>query len=91
MIRRMFTEHPETVGETYGEHFFQANRFAFRMFTASIACFIHGLIPCLFVKTGSNAIQQLNEWMVEHRDRQTPERRARKLTARNHATQEEAA
>lgn len=77
MLKRLFTEHPATVGETYGEHLFQASRFGFKLLSAGCACLIHGLMPCLFKRTGSDAIRELHEIMVTHRDRQTPLRRAR--------------
>jgi hypothetical protein len=69
MLKRLFTEHPATVGETYGEHFLAASGFASRMFVASLACFVHALLPFLCVKTGSRAISELHERMVAHRNR----------------------
>jgi uncharacterized protein DUF6356 len=71
MIRKVFTDHPATVGETYGEHFIQATRFAFGLLTASIACFIHGLVPGFFKSTGSTAVRKLHVSMVENRDVKT--------------------
>ena len=75
-IDKAFNEHPATVGETYGEHFVQAMSFSGKMFRASIACFIHGLVPCLFERTGGNAIEDLYDRMIRNRAAQTPMRRA---------------
>lgn len=75
MLKKLFTDHPATVGETYSEHFVQASSFSGRLFVASIACFIHGLIPGLCVKTGSNTIQELHECMVTNRHLQTAQRK----------------
>ncbi|KAA5803422.1 hypothetical protein F1654_06335 [Alkalicaulis satelles] len=69
MIKRAFTEHPASVGESYGEHLAQASSFGFAMIGAGLACLIHGLLPFLFVKTGSRCIEGLHQRMVTHRDR----------------------
>ena len=74
MLKRLFTEHPATVDETYGEHFLVATGFAVRLFVASLACMLHAVLPFLCVKTGSNAIALLHDRMVANRHRH-PERR----------------
>ena len=66
---KLFTEHPASVGETYGEHLVMATGFGVRMIAGGIACLIHGLLPFLFVKTGSNRIAQLHDTMVANRRR----------------------
>ena len=68
-INRLFTEHPASVGETYGEHLMQASSFGTRMILAGLACLIHGLLPFLFVRTGSSAIAALHTRMVTQRNR----------------------
>ena len=68
-LRGAFTEHPASVGETYGEHMGMACGFATRLLLASLACYVHALLPFLFVKTGSRAIAELHERMVLHRQR----------------------
>jgi len=59
-FHRLFTEHPESVGETYGEHLVRATVFGLRMVTAGIACMLHALLPFMFVRTGSVAIEELH-------------------------------
>ena len=66
-IQRLFNEHPASVGESYWEHLLRASWFAGKMLTGACACFIHALLPFLFVKTGSETIQQLHTAMVSHR------------------------
>ena len=70
-VLRAFTEHPESVGETYTEHMARASCFGVRMIGAGIACLVHALLPFLFVRTGSAAIAELNDRMVVNR-RVTP-------------------
>ena len=69
MFRRVFTDHPNSVGETYGQHFLQALGFSAKLTLGGVACFVHALIPSLFEKTGSNAVRDLHARMVENRDR----------------------
>lgn len=66
---KLFTEHPASVGETYGEHLVMASGFGIRMVLGGMACLIHGLLPFLFVKTGSAQIAGLHETMVANRRR----------------------
>ncbi len=72
MIKKMFTEHPETVGESYFGHMGQAFSFGFAMLFNGLACLLHGLFPFLFIKTGSEAITKLYDRMVMNRDRRKP-------------------
>jgi Family of unknown function (DUF6356) len=58
---RAFTEHPASVGESYTEHLVRAVCFGTRMVFAGFACLVHGVLPFLFVRTGSRAITELNE------------------------------
>jgi Family of unknown function (DUF6356) len=75
-LHRLFTEHPESVGETYGEHMVRASCFGGRMVVAGLACMMHALLPFIFVRTGSQAIEELNARMLATRRRtaasQTP-------------------
>jgi len=69
MFKKLFIDHPATVDETYGEHMGMAFSFGFRMVWAGLACLMHGLVPGLFVKTGSNMIRELHVEMVTNRNR----------------------
>jgi len=66
-IFRWFTTHPASVGESYGEHLVTASSFGGRMVLAGIACMLHGLLPFLFVRTGSRAISELNAQLSARR------------------------
>jgi hypothetical protein len=41
--------------------------FGTRMMFAGAACVVHGVLPFLFVRTGSRAIAELNDRMVVNR------------------------
>ena len=68
-IGRLFTEHPATVGETYGQHMRSALSFAVPLLGASLACFVHAALPFLFTRTGSCTITRLYDRMVLSRSR----------------------
>ena len=66
-LHRLFTEHPASVGETYGKHMARASWFGARMMLAGMACMVHAALPFLFVSTGSRAIEELNARMLATR------------------------
>lgn len=68
---KIFSEHPAMVGETYFEHLRMAFSFGSAMVLGGLACLLHGLVPALFVRTGSQTVQQLYNRMVVKR-RQKP-------------------
>ena len=63
----IFTRHPASVGESYGEHMRVSAGFGFRLLKASLACFVHALFPFFFERTGSTAIHSLHGQMVVSR------------------------
>ncbi|MEM6513873.1 MAG: DUF6356 family protein [Pseudomonadota bacterium] len=72
-LKERFTEHPATVGESYGEHFVTAMGFSVSLLKAAFCCGVHALLPFLFVKTGSHCITELHDRMVTHRSKLPPE------------------
>ncbi|ANU06394.1 DUF6356 family protein [Paraurantiacibacter namhicola] len=64
---KIFTDHPASVGETYGQHLVHASGFGIRMIAGGIACLLHGIFPFLCVKTGSAQIVTLHDRMVTGR------------------------
>ncbi|MBV8853400.1 MAG: hypothetical protein JOY91_08360 [Sinobacteraceae bacterium] len=66
-LRRLFTEHPASVGESYWGHLLRASWFSARLLLAGSACLVHAVLPFLFVKTGSQAITELYGAMVTGR------------------------
>jgi hypothetical protein len=68
VLKRLFTEHPASVGETYFEHLCTALGFATQMMLGAVACFLHALFPFAFRRTGSECIEQLHDRMVLNRN-----------------------
>jgi hypothetical protein len=67
VFTRLFVEHPRSVGESYLEHQRHALGFGFSLLLASLACFVHAIVPGLCVRTGSTAITRLHDRMVKNR------------------------
>jgi hypothetical protein len=70
MLRRLFLDHPASVNESYLQHMAMASSFGFAMLKASLACFVHALVPGLCERTGSRIITRLHARMVTNRVRQ---------------------
>jgi len=72
-LHRLFTEHPQSVEESYLQHLVAAATFGLRMVLGGLACLVHGLLPFLFVRTGSNCVTDLHQRMVaRQRKAQSP-------------------
>jgi len=65
----VFTDHPASVSESYGEHLKVATGFGFALIGSGLACLVHGLVPALFVRTGSDTVTRLHDRMVLNRRR----------------------
>jgi hypothetical protein len=60
-IVRLFTAHPETVGESYFGHMAFAAWFASRLAMAAGAAIVHAFLPFLFETTASRIVRELAE------------------------------
>lgn len=69
MFRRLFTEHPASVGESYVEHFGVAARFGAIMIVGGIGALVHAVVPGLCKTTGSDTVARLHAEMVAKRRR----------------------
>ncbi|MGA2654975.1 MAG: DUF6356 family protein [Gammaproteobacteria bacterium] len=63
-MRKLFTEHPNSIGETYGEHAYYASRAGVRMMLAGFACIIHSIFPFIFINTASQTVKDLHQTMI---------------------------
>ncbi len=61
MIRKLFLDHPASVGETYGQHFVFALSFAWPLLVAGLGATLHAFVPALCQKTGSRTIVALHD------------------------------
>ena len=71
-LRRLFTDHPATVNETYGQHFVSAMSFGFRMIWGGLVCIAHAFVPGFACSKGSEIIGELHDRMIANRRRPDP-------------------
>lgn len=67
MFRRLFLDHPASVGESYGEHFGVASRFGMTMIRGGLAGLVHAVLPFAFKTTGSQTVIRLHQQIVAKR------------------------
>ena len=68
MFRRLFLDHPTSVGESFGEHFGVASRFGLRMVWGGARCTLHAFLPFLFKTAGSDTVAALHHELVTKRN-----------------------
>lgn len=67
MIRRLFLDHPASVGETYLQHLGVATRFGWRLTAGGLRCMAHGLLPFAWKTSGSDTVRTLHADLVAKR------------------------
>lgn len=68
-MKTLFTNHPNSVNETYGQHMTMSASFGVAMLCGAFAAMVHAVFPFLFEKTGSAIITRLHDRMVTNRVR----------------------
>ena len=64
-LRRFFSAHPSSVGETYAEHATIALRFGGTMLVGGVACMLHAILPGIFQRSASRRVRQLHRELTE--------------------------
>lgn len=60
-LSKPFTEHPASVGETYGEHMRVSLGFARTLAVAAGAALVHAVVPSLCKKSASTRIRAMHD------------------------------
>jgi hypothetical protein len=66
-FKKLFTEHPASVGESYVEHMGVALSFACPLLVAGLAALIHAVLPFLCATTASGTVKRLQARMMNRR------------------------
>ncbi len=75
-IKTYFTEHPESAGETYGEHFMVAMSMSRQLFGGALAAAVHAVLPNFHKTTASERIHNLAHCLnTDNRSAITPVRK----------------
>ena len=67
MRRRLFLDHPASLGETDGEHFAAASCIGVTLIATGRACLARALVPATFQTTGSRTIRRLHGTLAPRR------------------------
>ena len=63
-LKRLFTDHPDSVGESYFEHMAVALSFAGPLLMAGLAALVHAVLPFLCLTTASRTVKRLHARMM---------------------------
>ena len=58
-IKKLFTDHPHSMDETYFQHLICAASYGLRMIFAGFAAIIHSIFPFLFETTASDLAREI--------------------------------
>jgi len=58
-IKKLFTNHPNSMDETYFEHLICAAGYGLRMIFAGFAAIIHSIFPFIFETTASDLAREI--------------------------------
>ena len=67
MFRRLFLDHPATVGESFTQHFGVASRFGIAMIWGGLGAVAHAFVPAVCKTRGSDTVAALHAQMVAKR------------------------
>ena len=67
MIERMFTEHPRSLGMSWGAHAAGAVGIAARLIGAGMACLVHAIVPGWFTETAGRTVTAMYQHMASRK------------------------
>lgn len=65
---KLFTKHPESIGETYWQHLKCATYYGISMIYAGTCCLIHAIMPFMFQTTASSINKKLYQDIEKRND-----------------------
>ena len=66
-MKNIFKEHPNSIGETYLQHFLKAFIFGCKLLLLAIKAFVHAIFPFLFEHSVSERVSKLNDILKARR------------------------
>ena len=67
MIRRLFSEHPQSLGMSWASHGLGALRIGGRLMGAGAACIIHAIVPGWFTQTAGRTVSEMHDDMARRK------------------------
>ena len=66
-LKRLFVEHPQTLGMSWAEHGIGAVRISAELIGAGAACLVHAAVPGWFTQTAGRTVERLHDHMTQRR------------------------
>jgi hypothetical protein len=63
MIKRLFREHPQSLGMSWGSHAIGAVGISTRLIGAGMACLVHAIVPAWFTQTAGRTVTKMHDHM----------------------------
>ena len=67
-MKNIFKDHPNSVGETYFEHFLKSFIFGMKLIFIALGAFVHAIFPWCFEHRTSDRIKKLNDILQSRKD-----------------------
>lgn len=67
MLKRLFRNHPQSLGMSWARHAAGAIAIGVRMVGAGAACFVHAIVPGWFTETAGRTVVELHEHMTRRK------------------------
>ncbi|MEO6582470.1 MAG: DUF6356 family protein [Sphingomicrobium sp.] len=66
-MRRLFNDHPTSLGMTWASHGAGAAVIGVRLITAGIACLIHSIVPAWFTQTAGRTVTDIYDDIAQRK------------------------
>ena len=67
-MRNIFKDHPNSVGETYFQHFVKSCSFGIKLILIAFRAFVHAIFPWCFEQSTSDRIKKLNDILQDRKN-----------------------
>jgi hypothetical protein len=67
LIRRLFVDHPRSLGMSWSEHGIGAIAIGATLVGAGAACLIHALVPGWFTQTAGRTVERMHDHMLRRK------------------------
>jgi hypothetical protein len=66
-VKRLFVEHPQSLGMNWAQHGAGAVRISAALIGAGAACLVHAVVPGWFTQTAGRTVERLHDHMTHRR------------------------
>jgi hypothetical protein len=67
LIRRLFLDHPRSLGMGWAGHGIGAVKIGAELVGAGLACIIHAVVPGWFTQTAGKTVERMHDHMVQRK------------------------